>query len=222
MLSIVGVIFLIRFASGSAAWLTDLALVAVPLLAALALGWLARGSRPWLAPLAGVLFVIAWRAPGSLEGEAAAALLCGLSCVSLGALLASVTPARWLMLGIVVMAGADVALITANILQQPNEVLSAAAPGGGLPQLQSEQFGSITMGYGDLFAAALLGGAFATRVRLQKRAALLTFVLAALFDLLFLVVDQLPATVPVACALIVMLIAARRQSVAASVRASPG
>ena len=202
--SIVGVIFAIRYASDTATWLTYLALVAVPILAAVALGWLARGARPWLAVIAVGLFVVAWRTPYSLSGQAAAALLSALSCVTLGVLLAAVTPSRWLKLGIVAMACADVWLIASGQLQAPNDVLVAAKPGGGLPQLQSEQFGSITMGYGDLFVAGLLGGVFAPRVRVQRVAALLTLVIAALFDLLFLVVDNLPATVPVALALLIV------------------
>ncbi len=202
--SIVGVIFMIRFASSTASWLTYLALVAVPLLAALALGWLGRGSRPWLALLTVPLFLLAWRTPGSLVGEGAAALLSALSCVTLGVLLAAVTPAGWLKLGIVAMAGADAWLVASNLLQAPNNELVSAAPGGGLPQLQSEQFGTVTMGYGDLFVAALLGGVLAPAPRLQRFAALLTLLLAALFDLLFLVVDNLPATVPVALALVLV------------------
>ena len=42
------------------------------------------------------------------------------------------------------------------------------------------------------------------RVRLAGVSALLTFVIAALFDLLFLAVSELPATVPVALALILL------------------
>lgn len=202
--SIVGVIFAIRYASATASWLTYLALVAVPILAALALGWVARGARPWLVVLAAALFVIAWRTPSSLAGQAAGALLSGLSCVTLGALLAAVTPGRWLKLGIIAMACADVWLIASDQLQAPNTELVAARPGGGLPQLQSEQFGSVSMGYGDIFVAALLGGAYSARAKLQRRAALLTLVVAALFDLLFLVVDNLPATVPVALALLIV------------------
>jgi hypothetical protein len=202
--SIVGVIFAIRYASETASWLTYLALVAVPILAALALGWVARGARPWLAVIAGGLFVVAWRTPYSLSGEAAGAVLSGLSCVTLGALLAAVTPSRWLKLGIIAMACADVWLIASDQLQTPNNELVAARPGGGLPQLQSEQFGSISMGYGDMFVAALLGGVYAARVRVQRAAALLTLVVAALFDLLFLVADNLPATVPVALALLIV------------------
>ena len=100
--------------------------------------------------------------------------------------------------------------MASNLLQQPNNELVAAAPGGGLPQLQSEQFGTITMGYGDLFVAALLGGVFAGRRRLQWSAAIATFALACVFDLLFFVVDNLPATVPVALALLLVEIALRR------------
>ena len=208
--SIVGVIFLIRYASGTASWLTYLALIAVPLLSVAALGWLAHGSRPWLALLVAPLFVLAWQLPHSLEGEAAAALLSGLSCVTLGVLLAAVTPGSWLKAGIVAMACADIWLVSSNLLEAPNNELVAAAPGGGLPQLQSEQFGTITMGYGDLFVAALLGGVFAERPRLQWTAASITFVLACLFDLLFFVVDNLPATVPVAGALLIAEIGSRR------------
>ena len=202
--SIVGVIFAIRYASATAGWMTYLALVAVPILAALALGWVARGARPWLAVIVPALFVAAWRAPHSLSGEAAGALLSALSCVTLGALLAAVTPSRWLKTGIIAMACADVWLIASDQLQAPNNELVAAKPGAGLPQLQSEQFGSVSMGYGDLFVAALLGGVFAVRARVQRAAALLTLLVAALFDLLFLVVDNLPATVPVALALLIV------------------
>ncbi len=60
------------------------------------------------------------------------------------------------------------------------------------------------MGYGDLFVAGLLGAVMAGERRRQLSAALLTLVLAALFDLLFLTVRELPATVPVALALIVL------------------
>jgi hypothetical protein len=207
VVSIVAVILAIRYASSTADWLTYLALLAVPLLAAVTLGWAARGARPWFAAVAALLFVVAWRTPSSLAGEAAGALLSGLSCVTLGVLLAALTPARWLKLGIIAMACADVWLIASDQLQAPNAVLVAARPGGGLPQLQSEQFGSITMGYGDLFVAALLGGVFAARARVQRAAALLTLALAALFDLLFLVVDNLPATVPVALALVTVELA---------------
>ena len=95
-------------------------------------------------------------------------------------------------------------------LQAPNTELVAAKPGAGLPQLQSEQFGTITMGYGDLFVAGLLGGVYAACRRAQRAAAVITLAVAALFDLLFLVVDNLPATVPVAIALLIVEVALTR------------
>jgi hypothetical protein len=202
--SIVGVIFLIRYASSSAIWLTWLALIAIPVLAAVALGWAARGARPPLAVVAIGLFALVWRSPHSLAGEAAEAILAGLSCVTLGVILGSVTPHSWLKAGIIAMAAADVWLVSAQLLQHPNSELAAAAPGGGLPQLQSEQFGSITMGYGDLFVAGLLGAIYASNRRLQLAAAVLTLAIAGAFDLLFFFVNDLPATVPVALALLVL------------------
>ena len=86
------VIFAIRYVSDTATGLTWLALIAVPLLAAVTLGWAMRGAKP-LAALAGdPLFVLAWAAKDSLAGQAAAAILSALSCVTLGVLLAAVTP----------------------------------------------------------------------------------------------------------------------------------
>jgi hypothetical protein len=200
--SIVVVVFAIRYVSDTATGLTYLALVAVPPLAAIALGWAAWGSRPIFAAGALPAFIVAWAASGSLVGEAAGALLAALSCVTLGALLAAVTPRTWLKLGIIAMACADTWLVVSDLLQAPNATLVAAHPAAGLPRLQTVIFGSVSMGYGDLFVAALLGAALAGERRTQRTAAILTLGLAAVFDLLFLVVNELPATVPVALALI--------------------
>lgn len=202
--SIVVVIFTIRFVSDTASALTWLALVAVPPLAAAALGWFGRGARPGYAVGAAALFGVAWAFHRSLSGEACAAVLSALSCVTLGVLLGAVTPAGWLKLGILAMAGADVWLVVSDLLQAPNAALVAAHPPGGLPRLQSEIFGSVTMGYGDLFVAGLLGALLAADRRRQWAGAALTLLIAGAFDVLFLVLDELPATVPVALALVVM------------------
>jgi len=211
--SIVVVIFAIRYVSDTATALTWLALIAVPILAAVALGWAMRGARPWLAVGAVPLFVLAWVIKDSLVGEASAAVLSALSCVTLGVLLAAVTPPSWLKVGIVLMAAADSWLVISDLLQAPNATLVAAQPPAGLPQLQSELFGTVSLGYGDLFVAALLGAVVAASWRRQWQAALLTLAIAAVFDLLFLVINELPATVPVALALVVME-ASQRVSVA--------
>ncbi|HSZ70992.1 MAG TPA: hypothetical protein VK756_11620 [Solirubrobacteraceae bacterium] len=241
-LSVIVFVFVAQAAErASAQSLTYLALVAVPLLAALALGWLARGARPWLALFAAALFALAWADRAGLAGEGAALALSTLSCVALGVLFAAITPARWLALGIVLMACADAALVVSELLQHPNEVLTAAHPAAGLPRLQAEVFGAAAMGYGDLFVAGILGGMLARggefaiwrgRARPQParepqdrgdarvagraarasqlRAAALVALFALLFDLLFFAVDELPATVPVAFGLVVLVVARRR------------
>jgi hypothetical protein len=198
----------------SADGLTYLALVAVPVLAALALGWLqwyADPPRPRLALLVVPLFALAWADRGGVAGEAAALGLSALSCAALGALLAAVTPPRWLAGGIVAMAAADTALVVSNLLQRPNNALNAAHPAAGLPRLQTAVFGSAVMGYGDLFVAGVLGGLLATALgrRWQLRGAALVALLALGSDLLFFFVDELPATVPVAVTLLVLLMARR-------------
>jgi len=198
----------------SAQGLTYLALCAVPLLAALALGWLsfdAGPARPLRALVVPPLFLLAWLDRGGLWGEGAALVLSALSCVTLGVLLAAVTPPRWLAGGIVAMAVADTALVVSEQLQRPNNALNAAHPAAGLPRLQSAIFGSAAMGYGDLFVAAALGALLAVTAgrSLQLRAAALAALLALGFDLLFFLVDELPATVPVALTLLILL-AARR------------
>jgi hypothetical protein len=219
-LSIAVVIAVIELDSGSATALSYLALVAVPPLAALALGALVRRSRPVWALAAIPLFALAWASPGSLAGEAAATALSGLACISLGWLLVSVVPAYWLRLGVYAMAAIDTWFVASDLLQSPNAVLNAAAPGGGLPRLQSVHFGSALMGFGDLFIAALVGCLLAAdgtemspyrgkSSRRQLVAAALVGALALCFDLLFFAVDQLPATVPVALALALMQRAAR-------------
>lgn len=223
-LSIVVVIGIVAWEGESATVLSWLALVAVPPFAALALGGLVHGSRPeWAAAIA-PLFVIAWASPGSLVGEAAATALTGLGCIGLGWMLASVAPARWLKLGIYAMAAVDTWFVAADLLQGPNAVLTAAAP-SGLPRLQAVHFGDALMGFGDLFVAATLGCLLALPADGPKREARLPFsahrqrfgalavvVLGLGLDLLFLAVDTLPATVPVALALASVELWERREA----------
>jgi hypothetical protein len=214
-LSVIGFVLIATLAEhASAQGLTYLALCAVPILAALALGWLTPGAHPVRVLLVPALFALAWADRGGLAGEAAALALSALSCVALGALIAIVTPPRWLAGGIVAMAIADAALVIGDLLQHPNDALNAAQPAGGLPRLQSAALGSAVMGYGDLFIAAALGGllAIAAGRPVQSKLAVLSAAFALCFDLLFFFVDELPATVPVALTLIVALAARRRRS----------
>jgi hypothetical protein len=220
-LSVIAFVFGARAAEhASAQGLTYLALCAVPVLAALCLGWLLWDSGPtrWPRPLRALLvlplFALAWADRTGLAGEGAALVLSALSCAALGVLIATVTPPRWLAGGIVAMAIADTTLVVSDLLQQPNNALNAAHPAAGLPQLQNAIFGSAVMGYGDLFIAGALGGLLAVTVgrSLQLRAAVLTAILALGFDLLFFLVDELPATVPVALALVATVLRRRLRS----------
>jgi hypothetical protein len=222
-LSIVVVIGIVAVEGESATVLSWLALVAVPPFAFLALGWLVHGARPEWGAAVAPLFVVAWAAPGSLLGEAAAAALTALGCIGLGWLLVSVAPAFWLKLGIYAMAAVDTWLVATDLLQGPNAVLTAAAP-SGLPRLQVVHFGDALMGFGDLFIAATLGCLLALHADGPKREAGLLFsarrrqlsgaalvaVLGLGFDLLFFAVDTLPATVPVALALALIELRNRR------------
>ncbi len=214
--SVIGFVLIASLAErASADGLTYLALIAVPVLAALALGWLAWNAdppRPTHALLVIPLFALAWADRGALPGQAAALILTALSCAALGAMLTAVTPPRWLAGGIVAMAVSDTVLVVSDLLQKPNNALNAAHPAAGLPRLQSAAFGSAVMGYGDLFVAGVLGALLATALgrRWQLRGAALAALLALSFDLLFFFVDELPATVPVALTLLVLLFARRR------------
>jgi len=199
----------VALSSASAHFFTYLALLAVPPLATVALGWVMHGGRPWLALLAAPLFALAWAARDALGGEAAALALSALACVSLGWLLACVVPGRWLRLGIYAMAAIDVWLVGSDLLQGPNAVLNSVGPGADLPRLQFAHFGSAVMGFGDLFIAATLGALLASDRRTQLTGAAVALAACLGFDLLFFFVDELPSTVPIALTLATLEVAGR-------------
>ncbi|MBS1880879.1 MAG: hypothetical protein JST31_15315 [Actinobacteria bacterium] len=203
-LPIAVVIGAIALDSASADFLTWLALIAVPPLAAVALGFVNRGARPAYALLAVPLFALAWAAEGSFGGNAAALALTALACTTLGWLLACVVPDLWLKLGIFAMAAIDTYLVGTDLLQQPNGVLNAVAPAAHLPRLQLVHFGSAVMGFGDVFVAATLGAMLARDRRWQLRGAAIAALVGCAFDFLFFAVDELPATVPIALTLAIL------------------
>jgi hypothetical protein len=198
--SLIGVAFGLRLWPAAAGVLATSALVLVPLLA------LAAAAR--IGPLAVVLtlgmLVATVRDGNALLGQLGALWLVGASCMLLGALLVEVTPARWLGAGIVAMALADLVLVPSGLLEPANNALNSAGAVEGLPQLQRVQLGPLTMGYGDLFLPAVVGALLSSRVRSRRWVAALTFGFALAAGGLFLVADELPATVPVALALVVV------------------
>jgi hypothetical protein len=203
-LSIAVVVGAIELVPETADALTWVALVLIPPGAALALGWAMHGARWPYAALAVPLLALAWGDVDGLAGDAAAAVLTALSCVTLGRILAGIVPVLWLKAGIVAMAIVDSILVFGNQLQAPNAVLNAAVPTPGAPQLQYLDLHYASIGYGDVFVAGVLGGILALERRPQVRAALLVLACSILWDLLFFAYDTLPATVPVALALVIL------------------
>ncbi len=182
--------------------LTWVALLLVPPGCALALGWAARGARPWLAVLAAPLLALAWARQDTRAGQVALTLLVLGSAVTVGRLLAGAAPLALLRVGIVAMAAIDAWLVFSGRLQAPNAVLVAADPGLGLPRLQSASFGFAGLGYGDFFAAAVVGGILAAERAPQVAAAVAMLAVSLAWDQLFLVYDVLPATIPPALVLL--------------------
>ncbi|MGC4112298.1 MAG: hypothetical protein QM747_18150 [Nocardioides sp.] len=204
------------------------AVIGIPLLAVPSIVVLIEGGRAnaglgrpaaWLVALvvAAALLGYSWGVHHGLAAQSAATALTALSSATLAAYLATVTPASWLKVGILTMAALDAVLVSAQLLQGPNDTLEAATPGAHLPHLQVAVFGSAVIGYGDVFIAAVLGTVVVGDPRLARRVrpwqgALVVLACAAVFDLLFLVVDVLPATVPVAVALVLLELWVRRSA----------
>ncbi len=201
-LSIAVVVAAIELAPSTADVLTWVALILVPAGCALALGWAARGARPWFGAIALPLLALAWAIPEERIGQTATIVLIAGSAVTLGRLLAGVAPLTLLKVGVIAMALVDAYLVFSNTLQAPNAVLEAASPGGGLPQLQAASFGHVGLGYGDFFAAAVVGAILAVQRRRQLAAAAAMVAITLAWDQLFLIYDVLPATIPPALALL--------------------
>ena len=201
-LSIALVVVAITLVPTSATALSWIAFVLVPPGCALALGWAAHGSRPWLASISIPLLAVAWAFQDRPSGQVAATLLIAGSAVTLGRLLAGVAPLSLLKAGVVLMAAVDAYLVFSGQLEAPNAVLVAANPPLGLPRLQSGAFGGSTLGYGDFFAAAVVGGVLAAQHSRQVVAALAMLVVTLCWNQLFTVYDVLPATIPPAVVLI--------------------
>ena len=200
-LSIAVVVAAIGLLPPTADVLTWVALLLVPAGCALALGWAAHGARPTHAGLAVPLPALAWAAPASRVGEISTIVLIAGSGVTVGRLLAGAAPLPLLKAGLIAMAAVDAWLVFSNRLQAPNAVLIAASPGLGLPQLQSAAFGAAGLGYGDFFAAAVLGGILAAERGPQLAAAVGLVLVSLCWDQLFLVYAVLPATIPPAVVL---------------------
>lgn len=201
-LSIVVCVVVIALTPVSADVYTWAALLLVPPGGALALGWAMRGARPGLALLAVPLLAAVWIWPHARGGQIAGDLLIAGSAVVLGRLIAGSAPLALVKLGLVVMAAIDAILVFSGELTGPNATLIAAVPAPGLPQLQAGVLHFASLGYGDFLAAGVLGGILAAEGARAWGWALAVLVTSIAWDQLFLVTDLLPATVPPALVLL--------------------
>jgi hypothetical protein len=197
---VVGVV--VAQAAGGADFLTALAAVATPLLAAGA-GWARGWTRPWLpAVLVPPLYAVAWLRPDGLVADAAGVALIAGACLAITGLAAAVAPPSWLTAGLVLLVVLDVILVWGDRQVEPTmTALQAATPpklGRPLPELQEVDFGSATMGWLDFAAPALLGLLVARRLA----AAFATGVAAALWGLLLFATSPIAATPPVLAGLL--------------------
>ena len=218
--SLGGTIALVALDPGLAKVYAWVAVIGIPLLAVPSIVALLEHRRRWSSRSQAWLWVVgltcslslllfAWTSHAGLAAQAAAVALTALSTCTLAAYLAVVTPVSWLKVGVLTLTALDIVLVSAQLLQAPNNTLNAATPGADLPHLQVALFGSVVMGYGDLFIGAVLGTIIVRDPRLSAvirpwQGAVLVLCCATAFDALFLVVDVLPATVPVAVALVLL------------------
>lgn len=187
--------------------LAVLAAIATPVLAGIAVVAVVHRRRRALLLVPPALAVTALAGTG-LAAQLAASLLTALGCLTLGAAVVRLTPARWLHLGMLSMAAVDVLLLALGV-GQPVAAVFSQARSGGHPTFDHAQLGPMTTDYPDLFLAAVLGGVVAGRA-VQRRAAALVTILAAASGGFFAVAEVLPATVPLVLVLVLVELAPLR------------
>jgi prepilin signal peptidase PulO-like enzyme (type II secretory pathway) len=219
LLGIGGMVIVLGAWPGAVDAVTALAAIAVPILALLA----GLHVRRWAVPIAlaaPLLWLVAWRFDGSQWADLAGDILIVLAAAMLGRLTGWVAP-RWaLVIGVFVATGVDIWQVARIEVQPVAQALGVAEPPSGLPSLQELRFRGATMGWGDAYLAAVAGAIVAVSRRATVAAVLACGIGGAAFALLFLVVDYLPATVPVAFALLVAGLVERR-AVASALRSRP-
>src|SRR4051812_8214795 len=188
--------------TGGADFLTALAAVATPILAAGA-GWARGWSRPWLAAVAVPgLYVLAWLSPDTIAGQGAGVvLICG-ACLAVTGVVAALAPQSWLVVGLVLLVVFDCVLVWGDRSVGPamNTLQHSVPPSLGrpLPSLQQAVLGDATMGWLDFAAPALLGLLVARRAS----AAAATAVAGWLWGLLLITTSPIAATPPVLAGLL--------------------
>lgn len=178
-----------------------LSAVTTPVLAVLAILFAVRAR--WLVlPAAMVAVGLAALATGPSAGVGMG-VVTALACLTVGTALQRLTPWRWLLIGVVAMSVVDVTLLAAGFGYHQTALLGAASNSFPGPHFTGARVGATTIGYPDLFLAALFGAALAGG-RDQVRAAVLLSGFAIAMDSLLSPGKLLPATVPTALALLII------------------
>jgi len=188
--------------TGGADFLTALATVVTPILAAAA-GWARGWPHPWLPALAVPgIYIVAWLTPDSFAGQAAGlALICG-ACLAVTGVIAALAPRSWLVVGLVLLVVLDCVLVWGDRSVEPAmNTLQASVPpsiGRPLPSLQQAVLGDATMGWLDFAAPALLGLLVVRRIP----AAAATAIAGWAWGLLLVATSPIAATPPVLAGLL--------------------
>ena len=185
-------------APGLAASTVFAAAITTPLLALIAVFRVVR-ARLLVLPLAAVAGALAVWASG-MGGHVGTGVVTALACLTVGAALQRLIPGRWLLLGVLAMSVVDIALLLAGPGYHETAVLAAAQTNFHGPRFTGARIGGTTIGYPDLFLAALLGASLAGQ-RAQAWAAGMLVVFAVAYDSMLAPGLLLPATVPIALTL---------------------
>ena len=177
------------------------AAVTTPVLAIIAVLLVVR-ARLLVLPLAAFAGALAVWATGQ-GGHIGTGVVTALACLTVGAALQRLIPGRWLLLGVVAMSVVDITLLLAGPGYHETAVLAAAQTNFHGPRFTGARIGGTTIGYPDLFLAALLGASLAGE-RAQLWAAGLLTASAIAYDSLLSPGLLLPATVPIALTLAVI------------------
>ena len=184
------------------------AAVTTPLLAVIAVLLVVR-ARTLMLPLAAGAGALAMWADG-VGGHIGTGVVTALACLTVGAALQRLIPGRWLLVGVVAMSVVDITLLLAGPGYHETAVLAAAQTNFHGPRFTGARLGGTTIGYPDLFLAALLGASLAGQCAQLWAAALLTG-LAIAYDSMLTPGLLLPATVPIALTLAVTVFLRQRR-----------
>jgi hypothetical protein len=201
LITIGGGVIVLGAVPGAVAAVTTLAAFAVPPLALLAVLHVRRWAVP-LAIVSPLLWLLAWRLPESGWTELAGDLLIVLAGVSLGRLTGWIAPRAALVVGVLIATIVDIYQVLTVQVGPVAQALASAVPPRGLPGLQQLELLGASMGWGDVYLAALVGAIVATSVRATIAATLGCALGGLAFGLLFGTLDLLPATVPVTVGLL--------------------